>query len=154
MEDLKDARVLVTGSDGFIGSHVVEELVRAGANVKAVNDAGCFAFVVTNQSDVARGIYEESHVQALHRWMADGMAAVGAHIDAFEYCPDHPDGTIARYRRVSDRRKPGPGMITDLLGSFAVDAEGSLATRPAISMRPRPPASRGTFFRAVISKPL
>jgi nucleoside-diphosphate-sugar epimerase len=36
MEDLKDARVLVTGSDGFIGSHVVEELVRAGANVKAV----------------------------------------------------------------------------------------------------------------------
>jgi NAD dependent epimerase/dehydratase len=36
MEDLKAARVLVTGSDGFIGSHVVEELVRAGASVKAV----------------------------------------------------------------------------------------------------------------------
>jgi dTDP-glucose 4,6-dehydratase/UDP-glucose 4-epimerase len=36
MEDLRAARVLVTGSDGFIGSHVVEELVRAGANVKAV----------------------------------------------------------------------------------------------------------------------
>ena len=33
MEDLKDARVLVTGSDGFIGSHVVEELVRAGEPV-------------------------------------------------------------------------------------------------------------------------
>lgn len=28
-------RVLVTGSDGFIGSHVVEELVRAGAEVRA-----------------------------------------------------------------------------------------------------------------------
>ncbi len=42
--------------------------------VKAVNDAGCFAFVVTNQSGVARGFYEESHVQALHRWMADDMA--------------------------------------------------------------------------------
>ena len=94
--------------------------------VKAVNDAGCFAFVVTNQSGVARGLYEESHVQALHRWMADEMAAVGAHIDAFEYCPDHPDGTIARYRRVSDRRKPGPGMITDLLGRFPVHAEASM----------------------------
>ena len=94
--------------------------------VKAVNDAGCFAFVVTNQSGVARGLYEESHVHALHRWMADEMAAAGAHIDAFEYCPDHPDGTVERYRRVSHRRKPGPGMITDLLGRFPVRAEASM----------------------------
>ena len=94
--------------------------------VKAVNDAGCFAFVVTNQSGVARGFYEESHVHALHRWMADEMAAIGAHIDAFEYCPDHPDGTVERYRRVNDRRKPGPGMITDLLGRFPVNADASI----------------------------
>jgi D,D-heptose 1,7-bisphosphate phosphatase len=94
--------------------------------VKAVNDAGYFAFVVTNQSGVARGFYEETHVQALHRWMADEMAAIGAHIDAFEYCPDHPDGTIERYRRLSDRRKPGPGMITDLLGRFPVNAADSI----------------------------
>jgi D-glycero-D-manno-heptose 1,7-bisphosphate phosphatase len=94
--------------------------------VKAVNDAGYFAFVVTNQSGVARGLYEESHVRALHRWMADEMAAIGAHIDAFEYCPDHPDGTIEQYRRVSDRRKPAPGMIADLLGRFSVDASRSI----------------------------
>ena len=94
--------------------------------VKAFNDAGYFAFVVTNQSGVARGLYEESHVQALHRWMADEMAAIGAHIDAFEYCPDHPDGTIERYRRVSDRRKPGAGMITDLLGRFPVNTANSI----------------------------
>jgi D,D-heptose 1,7-bisphosphate phosphatase len=94
--------------------------------VKAVNDAGYFAFVVTNQSGVARGLYEESHVQALHRWMADDMATIGAHIDAFEYCPDHPDGTIERYRRVSDRRKPAPGMITDLLSRFPVNTGASI----------------------------
>ena len=94
--------------------------------VKAVNDAGYFAFVVTNQSGVARGFYEESHVHALHRWMADEMAAIGAHIDAFEYCPDHPDGTVARYCRVSDRRKPAPGMITDLAQRFPVDMTRSM----------------------------
>lgn len=94
--------------------------------VKAVNDAGYFAFVVTNQSGVARGFYEESHVHALHRWMADEMALIGAHIDAFEYCPDHPDGTVERYRRVSKRRKPAPGMITDLLRHFPVDTARSL----------------------------
>ena len=90
-----------------------------------MNDAGYFAFVVTNQSGIARGLYQESHVQDLHRWMVDEMAAIGAHIDAFEYCPDHPDGTIERYRRVSDRRKPAPGMITDLLSRFPVDTAHS-----------------------------
>jgi D-glycero-D-manno-heptose 1,7-bisphosphate phosphatase len=58
--------------------------------------------------------------------MAEEMAAIGAHIDAFEYCPDHPDGVIERYRRLSHRRKPGPGMITDLLGRFPVHAEASV----------------------------
>jgi D-glycero-D-manno-heptose 1,7-bisphosphate phosphatase len=52
--------------------------------------------------------------------MADEMALIRAHIDAFEYCPDHPEGTIEQYRRVNDRRKPAPGMITDLLGRFPV----------------------------------
>jgi D,D-heptose 1,7-bisphosphate phosphatase len=94
--------------------------------VKAVNDAGYFAFVVSNQSGVARGLYEERDVQVLHRWMADDMAVIGAHIDAFEYCPDHPDGTIERYRRVSDRRKPAPGMINDLLSRFSVNVDDSV----------------------------
>jgi D,D-heptose 1,7-bisphosphate phosphatase len=116
--------------------------------VKAVNDAGYFAFVVTNQSGIARGLYEEGHVQALHRWMADNMAAIGAHIDAFEYCPDHPDGTIERYRRVSNRRKPAPGMITDLLGRFPVDAANSLliGDKPSDIDAARTAGLTGHFF--------
>jgi D-glycero-D-manno-heptose 1,7-bisphosphate phosphatase len=94
--------------------------------VKAANDAECFVFVVTNQSGVARGLYEESHVEALHRWMADDLATIGAHIDAFEYCPFHPDALIERYRQVSHRRKPAPGMIEDLLERFPVDISRSI----------------------------
>jgi len=94
--------------------------------VKAANDAGYFVFVVTNQSGVARGLYEEIHIEALHRWMADDLAKIGAHIDAFEYCPYHPDAVIERYRRVSLRRKPAPGMINDLLKRFSVDVGRSI----------------------------
>ncbi|HEX9214888.1 MAG TPA: HAD-IIIA family hydrolase [Bradyrhizobium sp.] len=107
-------------------AHKLEWIEGAREAVRAVNDAGYFAFVITNQSGVARGYYEEQHVVALHRWMADQMAEVGAHIDAFEYCPDHPDGTVARYCRTSDRRKPGPGMITDLAQRFPVDMTRSM----------------------------
>ena len=94
--------------------------------VKAANDAGYFVFVVTNQSGVARGLYEEAHVDALHKWMADDLATIGAHIDAFEYCPYHPEAVIERYRRESPRRKPAPGMIKDLLERFPVDVGRSI----------------------------
>jgi HAD superfamily hydrolase (TIGR01662 family) len=70
--------------------------------------------------------HQKRDIHSLHRWMADEMASVGAHIDAFEYCPDHPEGTVEQYRRVSDRRKPAPGMITDLLRRFPVNADDSI----------------------------
>lgn len=35
MKNLKNKRILVTGADGFIGSHLTEELVRRGYNVRA-----------------------------------------------------------------------------------------------------------------------
>lgn len=36
MQSIKNSKVLVTGADGFIGSHLVEELLREGAKVKAL----------------------------------------------------------------------------------------------------------------------
>jgi D-glycero-D-manno-heptose 1,7-bisphosphate phosphatase len=73
---------------------------------------------------------------------------VGAHIDAFEYCPDHPEGTVEQYRRVSDRRKPAPGMITGLLRRFPVNAEDSiLIGDKAIDMKAAQAAGlRGYLF--------
>ena len=101
--------------------------------VKAANDAGYFAFVITNQSGVARGFYQEADIHRLHDWMAEQLVAHDARIDAFEYCPFHPDGVVAPYRRNSERRKPQPGMIVDLLGKFPVDASRSfvIGDRPS-----------------------
>jgi NAD dependent epimerase/dehydratase len=59
MEELKNARVLVTGSDGFIGSHVVEELVKAGARVKAVvyyNSFNSWGWLDTVSKDVMHSV--------------------------------------------------------------------------------------------------
>ncbi|MCA6117781.1 HAD family hydrolase [Bradyrhizobium sp. WSM 1738] len=94
--------------------------------IKAANDAGYFVFVVTNQSGIARGLFEETHVEAFHQAMIDDLAKIGAHIDAFEYCPYHPEASIARYRQMSARRKPAPGMIIDLLERFPVDVGRSI----------------------------
>lgn len=93
--------------------------------IKRFNDAGYLVFVVSNQAGVARGYFSEEDVRALHHWMASELQAVGAHVDAFEYCPDHPDATVARYRRVSERRKPAPGMLLDCMARWPINKDES-----------------------------
>lgn len=97
----------------------------AAAAVRWLNDAGYYVFVVTNQAGVARGYYGESEVRALHGWMQAELRRVGAHVDAFEYCPFHPEGSVEAYRRVSDLRKPGPGMLLKIRETWDIDAGAS-----------------------------
>lgn len=96
----------------------VEGATRA---VKLLNDRGFLVFVVTNQAGIARGLYTEDDVRHLHHWMAGELGRDGARIDAFEYSPYHPEGTVAAYRRESELRKPRPGMILKLMAAWPVD---------------------------------
>jgi len=93
--------------------------------VRLCNDAGYLVFVVTNQAGVARGFYSEEDVHKLHAWMNEELATTGAHVDAFEYCPHHPDGLAGPYRRACRRRKPEPGMLVDLLSAWPINKEAS-----------------------------
>jgi len=94
--------------------------------IKYANDAGYYVFVVTNQAGVARGLYDESDIVAFHAEMQAQLYQIGAHIDAFEWCPFHVDGTVTAYRQDSRRRKPSPGMIEDLADVWPVDMSRSL----------------------------
>ena len=93
--------------------------------VRWLNDLGFYVFVVTNQGGVAHGYYTENHVHELHFWMQQQLQAQGAHIDAFEHSPFHPNGKVEAYARESELRKPQAGMLHKLQREWAVEMEGS-----------------------------
>lgn len=100
----------------------------AGAReaILRVNRSGLWAFVVTNQSGVARGLYDEAAVGRVHAHMQTDLARIGARIDDFRYCPHHEDGSVATYRCRCACRKPEPGMLLDLAAAWNVDLSRSL----------------------------
>ena len=95
----------------------------AGAReaILRINKAGLYAFVVTNQSGVARGLYDEAAVGRIHEHMQADLARIGARLDDFRYCPHHEQGALPAYRLRCACRKPEPGMLLDLAAAWDVD---------------------------------
>jgi D-glycero-D-manno-heptose 1,7-bisphosphate phosphatase len=89
--------------------------------IRALNQAGIRVVIITNQSGIARGFFTEAVVDSVHRHIADLLAAGGAHIDAYYYCPHHRDGSVAEFARVCDCRKPGRGLVDRAVRELDVD---------------------------------
>lgn len=112
---------------GWVGSRDRFEWVPGAKEaIRLATRRGWHVFVVTNQSGVARGFYDEAAVEALHDWMLDEVLHSGGTIDDLRHCPYHPDAAVPEYRRQSDWRKPAPGMILDLLRAWEADPTRSL----------------------------
>ena len=112
--------------------------------VRILNKAGYLVIVVSNQSGVARGYFDEAAVKRFHAHMQDSLQAQGAHIDAFYYCPHYPEGTVKQFAVQCRCRKPSPGMLEqaarewpiDLDRSFLIgDKDDDMATATAFNIR-------------------
>lgn len=69
--------------------------------------------VVTNQAGIAKGLYTEADMRFLHRYMEDELEKLGVRVDAWYFCPHHPD-----YTGLCECRKPAPGMLLAAMRDF------------------------------------
>src|SRR5438045_8910294 len=104
---------LLLGNE-YLGDPSGVVLMDGAANgIARARALGFATVVVSNQSGVARGMFDEDAVRAVNARMDQLLRAANpnAIIDRHEFCPFHPEGTVAEYCRDSDLRKPKPGML-------------------------------------------
>jgi D-glycero-D-manno-heptose 1,7-bisphosphate phosphatase len=83
--------------------------------------AGFRIGVVSNQSGVAFGRFAEDALVGVERRLRELFADLDVSLDAFYYCPHHPDATVSRFRQVCDCRKPASGLIERALRDLGAD---------------------------------
>jgi D-glycero-D-manno-heptose 1,7-bisphosphate phosphatase len=111
-------------NDGYLGDPSKVVLVEGAADIIArVRSLGYAVVVFSNQSGVARGLFTEDDVHRVNARLDELLSDHNplAIIDRHEFCPFHPEGTLAEYAVESDLRKPRPGMILQAAEKLALD---------------------------------
>ena len=84
--------------------------------IARLNHAGWHTVIASNQSGLARGLFDMATLNAIHARMNRELAAVGGRIDAIFFCPHTAEDQC-------DCRKPKPGMLQQIIDRFEIDPE-------------------------------
>lgn len=125
---------VINRDDGYVRRkqdvHFIEGIFPLTAAAVA---RGFLPIVVTNQSGIGRGYYDERQFRRLMRWMKREFLRRRAPLAAVYFCPYHPEHGIGRYRRDSPLRKPHPGMLLRAAADFRLDLHRSILVGDAVT---------------------
>ena len=97
----------------------------AGAALRLLRSLGYRLYVVSNQSGVARGRFDEAALGPLFARLEAMLADEGVTLDGVFWCPHHPAGVVAPYAADCTCRKPRPGMLQRAAELHGVELQAS-----------------------------
>ncbi len=107
--------VINEDSDDYIKS--ADEWVPIPGSAEAIaslSQAGYSVVVATNQSGLARGLFDITDLHEIHKKMHQHVNQAGGRIDAIFFCPHGPADDC-------DCRKPKPGMLRSAMEHLNTD---------------------------------
>jgi D-glycero-D-manno-heptose 1,7-bisphosphate phosphatase len=134
MADLTDPRLVILDRDGVINEDSADfikspdefiPIPGALEAIAALNSAGFTVVIATNQSGLARGLFDDEDLDDIHAKLDVLLAEHGGSIDAVFLCPHGPDDGC-------DCRKPAPGLLRQIAAHYGVDLSGVPAVGDSI----------------------
>jgi D-glycero-D-manno-heptose 1,7-bisphosphate phosphatase len=109
---MKQRRFVVLDRDGTIivernylsDPRQVELISGAASGLRQLREMGLGLVVITNQSAVGRGFFEEARLDLIHQRLKELLVAEGVHLDGIYVCPHRPEEDCLC-------RKPRPGLL-------------------------------------------
>ena len=87
--------------------------------IARLSRAGCITAVASNQSGLARGLFDRNALRAMHRKLRRLVTRAGGRVDRIVVCPHGPDDGC-------HCRKPQPGLLLRLMRYFDVPPAGTV----------------------------
>lgn len=75
--------------------------------------------IASNQAGIARGLFEQADLDAIHQKMVKEVEQAGGWFTEIQYCTDGPNSN-------SPRRKPNPGMLLEIMSTISIPAKHTL----------------------------
>lgn len=94
--------------------------------IKLFNKMGFKTIIVSNQSGVARGYFNEDTVKMINDKVIKLFDDQGAILNSIYYCPHHPEYGNEIYKKDCECRKPKPGMILKAVNEYKIDLSKSI----------------------------
>ena len=144
---MKGVRLVVLDRDGTINRDSAayikspqewSPLPGSAEAIARLNRAGFTVAVASNQSGLARGLFDEATLAKIHDKMHAVVREAGGEIDRVVWCPHHPDDGC-------DCRKPRPGLLHRLAEYYGIgldavpvvgDSARDLEAARAVGARP------------------
>ena len=86
--------------------------------------------VISNQSGIARGLLTKADVEAVNNKINELLIPYNVSIDAFYYCPAHPDFNTPEE---CSCRKPSPELVLKASKDYAIELENSYFVGDTVS---------------------
>lgn len=96
-----------------------------GHELRHLQEQGFLLVVITNQSGIARGYFDETDLERMHAYLRDDLARFGVTLDGIYFCPHHIEGVIPELSVACDCRKPAPGMLLRAAADLDIDLSRS-----------------------------
>lgn len=100
----------------------LELLPGVEAALRRMSSAGWPLFILTNQGGVAKDRFTLADSLVFNMELVKIVQSFGAVVNEIQFCPHHPHGLVAEFRKECDSRKPRPGMLLSIMAKWSIDA--------------------------------